>query len=306
MPRNYDLLRSVHSWIYPDIQPVPEMTGTDFFARIFRIDGLLLPLLLQQAGPGDRIRLSYPDENVSKNDVMVLARRILGFDIDFNNALAYMKKDPLLEHLVTSVQGIRPYTTDTPFEALVKSVIQQQISYRAANAVTKRMVMSISEKEKLHGLDLYSFPTASSIVQCGLDGLQSFSIGYRSEYVLEVAKLVDSGVLDLDQMTGATFQEVHEILGQVHGIGEWTVKAFMIAGFGDLSIFPFGDLSIQNILGVLYSNGNRMSKSEVIEKSNEWGEVGPSVLYLLMSAYVLGLAGLEGNPKTHKRRHTSE
>jgi 3-methyladenine DNA glycosylase/8-oxoguanine DNA glycosylase len=60
-------------------------------------------------------------------------------------------------------------------------------------------------------------------------------------------------------------------------------------GLGDLTIFPFGDLVIRNILGELYNNGIRMTKSQVINKSEDWGREGPSILYLLMSAYVLGI-----------------
>ena len=92
-----------------------------------------------------------------------------------------------------------------------------------------------------------------------------------------------------------------EILGPIRGIGEWTVQAAIVAGLGDLTIFPFGDLVIQNILGGLYNNGVRMTKIQVIKKSEEWGKEGPSILYLLMSAYVLGLAEFKGKPKTHKR-----
>jgi DNA-3-methyladenine glycosylase II len=85
------------------------------------------------------------------------------------------------------------------------------------------------------------------------------------------------------------YEEILGILGSIRGIGEWTVQTFMIAGLGDISIFPFGDLGARNFLGTLYNAGNRMSTRQVIERSQAFGPNGPLILYLLMCADVIGL-----------------
>ncbi|MFW9966549.1 MAG: DNA-3-methyladenine glycosylase family protein [Candidatus Thorarchaeota archaeon] len=289
VPPNYDLLQSVHSWIYPDIQPVPEVTGPNFFGRVFRIKGVKIPLIFKQRAPGKLLEISFPKDFAADRDIIVFSRRILGLDKSMDSALSRMKCDPSLKRFAATVKGIRPYLAESLHEALVKSIIQQQISYRSANVVTQRLILGLSEENVFNGVALYSFPSPEEISSCGLDGLGKFGIGYRSQYVHRISSLVASGELDLESLLALSFSEIMKILGPIRGIGEWTVQAAMIAGMGDLSIFPFGDLVIQNILGTLYNNGVRMTKNQVIKKSEEWGREGPSILYLLMSAYVLGL-----------------
>ncbi|MFX1270316.1 MAG: DNA-3-methyladenine glycosylase family protein [Promethearchaeota archaeon] len=301
VPSNYDLLKSVHSWIFPDIQPVPEVTGLDYFGRVFRIKGRPVPIIIRQHGPGQILEIVYPEKSATIKDVQQLSRRILGLDKRMDSALSLMRSDLKLKRFVANVAGIFPYIAESFYEALVKTIIQQQISYRSANVVTKRMILGLSKKHVFEGIVLYPFPTPEDIVECGVDGLGRFGIGYRTEYVHRLSSLVAYGDLDLEPLSTMTFKEIMEILGPIRGVGEWTVQAAMIAGLGDLSIFPYDDLVIQNILGELYNNGVRMTKTQVIEKSAEWGHEGPSVLYLLMSAYVLGLVPPQGKPKTHKR-----
>ncbi|MFW9912843.1 MAG: DNA-3-methyladenine glycosylase family protein [Candidatus Thorarchaeota archaeon] len=301
VPRNYDLLKSIHSWIYPDIQPVPEVTGPDYFGRFFEIRGELIPLILSQNRPGGSLEIVFPDKSATIKDVRLLTRRILGLDKSMDSALSLMKSDPNLKRFVASVEGIRPYIAESIHEALVKTIIQQQVSYRSANVVTRKMILGLSRKQVFEGVELYSFPTPEEIVECGVDGLQRFGIGYRTQYVHRVSSLVAHGELDLESLSMMTFTEIMEVLSPIRGIGEWTIQAAIVAGLGDLTIFPYGDLVIQNILGALYNSGVRMTKTQVIEKSAEWGRDGPSILYLLMSAYVLGLMPPQGKPKTHKR-----
>ncbi|MHA2140568.1 MAG: DNA-3-methyladenine glycosylase family protein [Candidatus Thorarchaeota archaeon] len=289
VPQNYDLLQSVHSWIFPDVQPVPEVTGLDFIGRIFRIRGEEVPLIFKQRGSGQLLEIIFPEDLVTSKDVILLSRRILGFDKRLDSALSLMKRDPDLKRIAAGVKGVRPYLAESFHEAIVKSIIQQQISYRSANVVTKRMILGLSKKHIFDGVELYSFPSPVEITNCGVDGLSNFGIGYRTEYVYRISSLVASGELDLESLASLSFTEIMEILGPIRGIGEWTVQAAMIAGLGDLTIFPFGDLVIRNILGELYNNGIRMTKSQVINKSEDWGREGPSILYLLMSAYVLGI-----------------
>jgi 3-methyladenine DNA glycosylase/8-oxoguanine DNA glycosylase len=80
-------------------------------------------------------------------------------------------------------------------------------------------------------------------------------------------------------------------LKPIKGIGDWTVKVLSLAGLGDFSVFPYSDLVIQKILGSLYNKGQRMTAKQVQAKSAYWGEAGTKVLYLLMSAEVLGFIG---------------
>ena len=301
VPAGYDLVSSVHSWIYPDVQPVPEVTWKQGVGRVFTFGNESAGVIVGQLQPGATLKVLAGSSNLSREQVRKKIRWVLGLKVDVSGALAAMEDDPIISDIAPSVAGIRPYVANSLFEGLVKSIIQQQVSYRAANVLTKRLVLELNCAHELGGRKLYLFPSSSQLFESGEDGLRALGLGYKARYLVEIASLDVSGEIDLEGLLGCSHEEVMDTLTSIRGVGEWTVQTLMIAGLGDFTVFPYGDLGIQNLLGNLYHHGTRMTKNEVIEKAHSWGDAGPMVLYLLMCADVLGLAGTSGRPKTHKR-----
>jgi len=279
----------VHSWIYPDIQPVPEQTGDGFFGRAYEIDREKVAIIIRQSRPGVRLRVSHSETNIPRSNLSSLVKRTLGLKVNFDDALNHMANDSTLSNLVPMLSGIRPYQSPTPFEALIKTIIQQQISYRAANIFTNRMVLGLTIPLLHEGKTWYHFPDARTISRKGSEGLKQFGFGYKTDYIHGVAALVSDGVLDLDALVGASYDKVLSKLKPIRGIGEWTVKVLSLAGLEDFSVFAYSDLVIQRIMGNLYNNGKRMTSVQVKKHSMTWGDASTKVLYLLMSAEVLGL-----------------
>jgi DNA-3-methyladenine glycosylase II len=302
VPRNYDLLTSVHAWIYPDIQPVPEQTGGTFFARIYDVNHLPVPLFINQAQPGRRISVNFSSPDVSEKRVRTILQEVLGLNVRMDGALRILRDEPLLSHVTSRVSGIQPYLSPSVYEALAKTIIQQQISYRAANILTKRIVTQLSHKMAFQDMMLYSFPRPDAILKCGVDGLRTFGLGYKSEYIYEIAKLIHDGTLRTESLKGKSFDEVFTVLKPIRGIGTWTIRTLAIAGLGDYSVFPHDDLGVRNMMGRLFKkDGKRLTPSEVESYTQQWGQEWPLVLYLLMCADVLGFLGKDGRQQMHKR-----
>jgi len=301
VPPGYDLVSSVHSWIYPDVQPVPEVTWEQGVGRVFTFGNESAGVLVGQLRPGATLKVIAESASFSKEQVRNRIRWVLGLKVDVSDALTAMQDDPIISDIAPSVAGIRPYVANSLFEGLIKSVIQQQVSYRAANVLTKRLVLELTCAHELDGRKLYPFPTSSQLFNSGEKALRALGFGYKASYILEIASLDVSGEVDLEGLLGYPHEEIMDALTSIRGVGEWTVQTLMIAGLGDFTVFPYGDLGIQNLLGNLYQHGTRMTKNEVIEKAHSWGDAGPMVLYLLMCADVLGLVGTSGRSKMHKR-----
>lgn len=300
VPEKYDLLASVHSWIFPDIQPVPEITFPGGFQRIFTIDDEQVFLTLYQKSPGEEIRAVWAHNGVERKAVQKKIRRVFSLDYNIGSTFDEMQSDLHLSAIGKTIEGVRPYIADSPFEALIKSIIQQQISYLAANVITKRMVLKIGNSSRGQNRAYY-FPSAKEILEAGEDGLKEFGCGYKTDYVLSVCKMVANNEIDINAMQGMNYEEVYSMLTPIKGIGEWTVQALAIAGLGDYSVFPFGDLAIQKILGKLIADGRRLTKREVISFAESKGETGTMILYLLMCADALGLVGFAAQREIHKR-----
>lgn len=297
-PEDYDLLASVHAWIFPDVQPVPEMTNSDSTWRVFAVADKQVPMRITQVTSGEELRVHWGSVRIPESVIMNKVRRVLSLDQDMASAHADMQNNQEICHLVDRVKGIRPYLADTAFEALIKTIIQQQISYRAANVITRRLILGLGKKQDWYETT-YSFPSAEDIASVGTDTLKQYGLGYKAEYIDNLCAMIVRGDIIIDDLKNMNYNEAREVLHPIKGIGEWTIEVFAIAGLGDFSIFPFGDLGIQNLLGRLFSLGRRMKKSEVEKVSARWGKTGPMILYLLMCADVLGYMGQigrSGNP----------
>ena len=301
VPAGYNLVSSVHSWIYSDVHPVPEVTWEQGVGRVFTIGNESAGILVSQLQPGAKLKVLVGSTSFSRVQICNKVRWILGLKVEIGDALAAMQDDPIISDIALLVAGIRPYLANSLFEGLVKSIIQQQVSYRAANVLTKRLVLELTCAHELDGRKLYPFPTSSQLLNSGEEVLRALGLGYKARCILEIASLDASGEVDLEGLLGCPYEEVMDTLASIRGVGEWTVQMLMIAGIGDFTVFPYGDLGIQNLLGNLYQHGTRMAKNEVIDKAHSWGDAGPMVLYLLMCADVLGLIRTSGRPKTHKR-----
>lgn len=289
VPMGYDLLSSVHSWIYPDIQPVPECTGEGYFNRLYNFENGQVALIIKQRKSGESLQVSHSETEIRKREIEMIVERSLNLTVNIESALYQMENDPIIAHLVPKVAGIRPYMSPTPYEALIKTIIQQQVSYKSANIFTKRMILGLCRPISFQNHTLYCFPSAGTITNIGLDGLRKYGFGYKAEHIHRVANLVNEGELELDSLVGASYDEVHETLTPIRGIGKWTVHVFSLAGLGNFRVFAYDDLVIQKILGNLYNHGIRMNAKQVQKQAKTWGESGTMVLYLLMCAEVLGL-----------------
>jgi 3-methyladenine DNA glycosylase/8-oxoguanine DNA glycosylase len=100
--------------------------------------------------------------------------------------------------------------------------------------------------------------------------------------------MISNSELVVEDLSNLHYDELFSLLKPITGVGEWTIQALSIASLQDFSVFPYGDLAIQNVLGNILNKGKRLTKAEVEEFSDECGKSGPMVLYLIMSAYVLG------------------
>lgn len=293
VPHKYDLFASVHAWIYPDVQPVPEITLPPIFYRLMTIDEGLVPVIIRQPALGQPLTISFAMDTTTRDSVGVKIRRTLSLATDISGALKSMGADPRIAPCAEFLKGIRPYLADTPFEALIKTIIQQQISFRAANVITNRLVAALSKPMKMGELLFYAFPSPEAFVRAGIEGLREFGLGYKAGYVYEVSRLFGSGFLSNDGFDRMSDEEIDAMLRPIKGIGNWTIRVFILSALGRNAFFPYDDLGIQNLMGALYNKGVRMTKQQVIDQAATWGSSGPLVLYLLMCGDVLGIECLK-------------
>lgn len=144
--------------------------------------------------------------------------------------------DPIIGELIRQHGSYTPMPHTNYYYELVSSIISQQLSVKAAATIEKRFVALFGDE----------FPTAEQILRSDVDALRDVGMSRpKANYVLDLARHIVDGKLELDRLSELTNDEVVKELTAVKGIGEWTAHMFLIFALGRLDVLPVGDLGFR-------------------------------------------------------------
>jgi len=202
-----------------------------------------------------------------------------------------VRNDPVMKDLTRRFNGLKSPTTPTLYEALVDSIIEQQISLKVAQGLQVRLVKKTGKRLELGPDVYYCYPTPGALAAAPESLFRDCGMTRRKgEYIKELSGAIVSGDLDLDKFrdyndTGRIIREMMEI----RGIGKWTAELAIIRGIHKLDAFPADDVGLQRILSRLYRNGNKVTSDEARVIAGGWGAwQGLAAFYLDLAEY-LGL-----------------
>jgi DNA-3-methyladenine glycosylase II len=104
-----------------------------------------------------------PSRAISSEDAKTICSSVSSMfrsiDLDLAAFYEYVKKDKVLAPFTRRLRGLRSPTTPTVFEALVSSIIEQQISLNVALVLENKLIRAFGDKLKIGKRDYYAFPT---------------------------------------------------------------------------------------------------------------------------------------------------
>lgn len=129
------------------------------------------------------------------------------------------------------------------FGALVHSIIYQQISYYAANAIAARFQKLYAPANSPDGARL---PSPAELAATPVATLRRAGLSrQKTAYMLDLARRAVSGELKLERFREMDDEAVIQNLTQVKGIGRWTAEMFLIFHLDRPDVLPVGDLGLQ-------------------------------------------------------------
>ena len=194
--------------------------------------------------------------------------------------LDWHEPDDLAIKLTSSFPGLPVVQTLTPWEALVWAIIGQQINVAFAHRVKRAFAESFGPRVHFKGTDYIGFPSPQATVDLDHDrDLRPLQFSrQKSRYVIEAARSVLSGTLDLDAIWHIEDDEALDVLQRQIGIGRWTAEYILLRGYHRVDVIPAGDAALKDITGRHLSLGRSATESEVRELAENWrprrGEIG--------------------------------
>ncbi len=178
------------------------------------------------------------------------------FDLDRDYSKWFDSIDPQDDYLVRAGQvgrGLRVVNQD-PWETLVSFIISQRRSVPSITGCVAKLCEKFGEPIGDELDEVYSFPRPEKLAGLCKADLCGCSMGYRDEYVIDAARRVATGVLDLDELAKMDDQSLLDSLMEIRGVGIKVANCTALYGFHRLGLFPI-DVWIRRVLDEHYPDG---------------------------------------------------
>ena len=141
---------------------------------------------------------------------------------------------PVLEEAARYAPGIRILRQE-PYEALCTFIISQNNNIKRIKGIVARLCESFGDE-----IDegVYTFPTAERLAELTPDDLAPLRAGFRNRYIIDSAKKVASGEVDLALCKTADYEAARAELMKITGVGVKVADCTLLFGMHRVEAFP--------------------------------------------------------------------
>ena len=268
---------------------------SEIYRRPIEVNGRPLLVSVRSTGTVERpeLEVEVAGEAVTENDAQTASKEvawILATDMDVENFYSFTQDDPTISSITRQLYGLHPTRSDSIFEALVTSIIGQQLAATVARIIRSLLMETYGSQLSLDGRTYPVFPSPEAILSAGVDGLRGIKLSARkAEYILNIASEVSSGSLSLESIRALSDEEAEKQVTGLRGVGKWTWQWLQISTLGHPDAFPAGDLALRRTVSQLYFGGESISEEAVLEFSLRWSPWRSLVTFYLFAALRRGL-----------------
>ncbi|MCA0453813.1 MAG: hypothetical protein LCI00_07555 [Chloroflexi bacterium] len=230
--------------------PTLNIVADGAFWRVVKsVDGLAL-LRVTGSGAPDMPRLDVhvaaSRGTVDDTELLDTIQHVLPLTHQWNGFYDAAQLDMGLWAVVAPLLGLPEIRTATVFEALMQTVIEQQISWVTAQKAQRWLVEWAGNTIEYTGRVHFAFPTPSQIAAATVDDLLPLKITFkRMALMIDLAAQIANGTLDVERLGQLSPTEAYQRLTAIKGIGHWTAAVTLERAFGYTDWVAYNDLVLQ-------------------------------------------------------------
>lgn len=206
-------------------------------------------------------------------------------------AVQYLcKKDKRLAKLIEMVGEIEYRTQPDCFARLVRSVINQMLSNKAAYVIGGRVAALCG-----------GVITPENLLKLDREQLREAGLSYsKADSILGIAKAASDCSLDFSAFPNMTDEEVLKELTRLRGIGTWSAKMYLIFTLDRKDVLPYEDVAFLQTYAWLYKTDD-LKPASIIKRCKKWKPYSSIAARYFYYALDMGLTKQEFHLyKSHK------
>ncbi len=177
------------------------------------------------------------------------------------DAISHLKRrDPVLSGIIDRVGDYRIQFRDPVFATLVRSIVYQQLSGKAASTILGRLEAAV------HGQI-----TPEAILRLRPSRMRKLGLSaQKTAYIRDLARQTRDGNVVFEDLPGLSDADVIARLTQVKGIGVWTAHMFLMFALQRHDVLPTGDLGIRTAMRTAYGLKEMPAPAEMERIAASW------------------------------------
>lgn len=187
---------------------------------------------------------------VTQEDFEGFWRGYFDLDRDYDMIRRELSRDPVLARAVAFAPGIRVLRQE-PWEALCSFIISQNNNIPRIKGILGRLCAGWGDDL---GNGYYTFPAPETLAKCGAEDLAPLRAGFRARYLVDAARKVTEGLVDLEALSRLPLEEARESLRRITGVGVKVAECVLLYGCGRVECFPV-DVWIGRAMEALFPDG---------------------------------------------------
>ena len=183
----------------------------------------------------------------------------------------------------------RPEKIQSPFQALLRAIVYQQLSGKAAATIFGRVsALCCSGRARLR---------PESILEATEENLRAAGLSRAKVLAVKdlAAKTLDGTVPTLARLKKMDDEEIVERLIQVRGIGRWSVEMLLMFRLGRPDILPTTDFGVRTGFMLTYGTAELPNHQQIAEHGERWRPYRSVASWYMWRA--VDLSRLNGKPK---------
>jgi DNA-3-methyladenine glycosylase II len=177
-------------------------------------------------------------------------------------ALNHLKTaDPVMGTIIERVGPYRMQYREPSFQTLVRSIVYQQLSGKAASTIFNRLIAAA----KVDPL------TPDAILRLRPSRMRTLGLSKQKlTYIRELARMTRDGLVRFDSVHALEDAAIIEHFTQVKGVGVWTAQMFLIFALRRPDVLPTGDLGVRAAIKKAYRLEELPTPAEMEKIATSW------------------------------------
>lgn len=174
-----------------------------------------------------------------------------------------LRRDPVLAALIRKhgACGLAAAQRADHFSALVRAIVGQQLSTKAAATIHRRLIALAGDGPA----------TPASLTRLGDAQLRSVGMSrQKTAYLRDLCAKVADGTVRLDALDRMSDEDVIAELTKVKGVGRWTAEMFLMFRLHRPDVLPVGDLGIVNAVKNVYRLRKKPTPDRIMKIGEAW------------------------------------